>query len=246
MRSALRQVKDFIINHIKSRGGVWFCGALGRVWKLRVRMPVLCRLFEAMWLTSYSVQRNRKPVPATPTGEKGLWAPNRRPWWAHFWKQVVFLGFPAKYCLFLIFFSSFCRKGQLTDISKTPSSAPNLPTKLNDWASYCERPFCTSRVFWVKAALQTQWLRRQRDFLLGCEGTRETGRTAQLEVSTEHWMTAEWSLPPFVFSCTSWCILAQEQPADLQRSMRVLRKDQRCLYNHHRLGLGTNSVKKRA
>ena len=29
MKSALRQVKDLIINHIKSWGTVWFCGSVG-------------------------------------------------------------------------------------------------------------------------------------------------------------------------------------------------------------------------
>lgn len=31
MKSALRQVKDFIINHIRSQGIVWFCGSVGQL-----------------------------------------------------------------------------------------------------------------------------------------------------------------------------------------------------------------------
>lgn len=56
MRSALRQVKDFIINHIKSlrescgsvEHRVAWCGEC----KLCLEIPILSRLFEARWLTS--------------------------------------------------------------------------------------------------------------------------------------------------------------------------------------------------
>lgn len=102
MRSALRQVKDFIINHIKSPGVVWFCGALGRVCKLGERVPILFRLFEAMWLTSYSVKRNRKPVPATSLERRG-YEPKLEGHGAHISEnKLSFWGFQPNTVCFLL------------------------------------------------------------------------------------------------------------------------------------------------